>query len=207
MSKKLVTGLLALVAFTVLALPADASASPALTDSEGKAVAVGTELTGKSVGEIIFRDASANFTCSRVDLSIKVTENSGTSIKGEVPAGSTSFTGTGASGDCTSPLGDVGVTMNSKLCLVSTKTADQIEVTGCGTNLTLSRAITGSVTCKYETSHFLATLTTAPNDAEIRVSEQAIKGESTNSFVCPSESKLDVWFALTTKAGGTLTVS
>lgn len=205
MSKKLMTGLLALVAFAALALPAVASASPALTDSTGTKVAVGTEITGKNVGNTIFT-GGFSVTCSSADLSGKVTENSGSSIKGEVPVGSATFTGTGASSDCTSALGDTAVTVNSKLCLATTKTADQMEVTGCGANVTFTLAITGSVTCKYETAKVLGTFNTNA-DAQVTVSEQGAKGESSNSFLCPSEGKLDMVFALTTKAGGTLTVS
>jgi hypothetical protein len=205
MHKKLIMACMAVVALAAFALPALASASPVLTDSAGKAVAVGTEITGKNVGNTLFTGAF-NVTCSTADLSGKVTENSGTSIKGEVPAGSASFTGTGTGGDCTSALGNTKVTVNSALCLATTKIADQFEVTGCGANVTFTLEITGTGPCKYKAAKVLATFTTAPADAQVTVTEQPAELEE-GGFFCPSSGKLDMVFALTTKAGGTLTIS
>lgn len=203
MSKKLIAACMAIAAFAAIVLPAAASASPVLTQ-EGKPVAVGTSITGQNTGETIFTGAF-NVRCANADLSGTVTENSGTSIKGEIPVGNASFTGTGTGGDCTSALGSTKVTVNSKLCLQTTKTADQFEVTGCGAAVTFTLEITGTGPCKYSTAAVLGEYTTAPADAKVTVSEQEAKKEE-GGFFCPSSGKLDMVFDLTS-GGKALQVS
>jgi hypothetical protein len=204
--RKLITACMALAAFLAFAvMPSVASASPELTDSAGKTVAVGTGLTGKNVGNTTFT-GGFNVVCSSAHLEGEVTENSGSSVKGEVPAGKAVFTGTGTEGDCTSALGSVKVTVNSALCLSSTKVADQLEVTGCGANVTFTLAVTSGPTCKYSTPSVLGTFTTAPKDLQVTVSEQEATREE-GGFLCPASGKLDMVFDLTTTAGGTVTAS
>ena len=197
MSKKLIAACMAIALFAAFALPAAASASPHMTQG-GVGVAVGTSITGQNTGETVFTGAF-NVRCSSADLSGTLTENSGTSIKGEIPVGNASFTGTGTGGDCTSALGSTKVTVNSKLCLQTTKTADQLEVTGCGANVTFTLEITGTGPCKYSTSRVLGTFTTSPENAKVTVSEQEATKEEGGIF-CPSSGKLDMVFDLT--AGG-----
>jgi hypothetical protein len=206
MKSKLIAACMALVAFAAFGLPATASASPVLTET-GKPIAVGTEITGLNEENTLFT-GGFSVTCSYAHLVGTVTENSGSSIKGTIPVGNAIFKGTGTSEDCTSALGSVKPTVQSELCLATTKTADQIEVNGCeGKVVTFSLAITGSVTCKYETAKVLGTFTTSPAEATVKIFEQPATGEATNSFICPTTGKLDMSFTLYTTDGEQLTIS
>jgi hypothetical protein len=208
MKSKLIAACMALAAFAAIVLPASASASPVLTEN-GVKVAVGASITALNEPGIntVFT-GPFNVSCNYTHLVGTVTENSGTSIKGKIPVGGSTFKGTAASEDCTSALGAVKPTVQSELCLATTKINDQLEVTGCGKNVTFSLAITGSVTCKYEASQVLASFTTAPSEATVLVSKQPASGEATNSFICPSTGELDMPFNLFTADGKTgLTIS
>ncbi|HET9677514.1 MAG TPA: hypothetical protein VFP21_08440 [Solirubrobacterales bacterium] len=207
MRKALFMSCLAVAALVALVVSSAASASPALTNAEGTLVPVGTEIKGVLIGNGVFT-GGFNVTCSGGEGTGKVTENTGTSVKGEMAAGSVKFSGTGTGGDCTSALGAVAVTLNSKLCLsTNSKLGDQGEATGCGAPMTASIAVTGSVTCKYEMTKGVGVFSTSPQDASVTVSEQEAKGESTNSFLCPSSGKLDFALSATTITGGTLVAS
>src|SRR5215212_3425468 len=115
MSKKLITGLLALVALTAFALPATASAtSPELKDGSGTLVAVGTTVKATNVGNTVFKGSWGEVVCSSATLHGKVTKNSanGEAIEGTIETAS--FTGTSGSGtQCSGgSLGAVTVTTN-----------------------------------------------------------------------------------------------
>lgn len=206
MHRKLIMACMAIAAFSVLIGASAASASPALTNSEGKLVPVGTEIKGVNVGEGVFT-GGFNIRCSSGEGKGKVTENSGGSVKGEFFAESLKLTGTGTSGDCTSALGSIGVTFNSKLCLATIPKTDTGEGTGCGgAPITFSLTVTGTGTCKYESAKMTASFNTN-SDAVVTIFEQEAKGESTNGFFCPGSGKLDFALSATTLAGGTLLVS
>ncbi|MGN6557001.1 MAG: hypothetical protein ACTHLH_03200, partial [Solirubrobacterales bacterium] len=205
MQKKLISACLTVAAFAAMVVVPAASASPALTNAKGQLVPVGTEIHVTAVGNGVFTGAF-NVTCTGGEGSGKVTMNSGTKIKAEIPAGSLKLSGTAAGGDCTSALGNVSMTLNSKIC-GETTTGDEAIATGCGANLTVSIAVTGVTTCKYQAPSMKGTFLTAPNDAQGTISEQPATGESTNSVFCPSSGKLDVSLAESINTGETLTVS
>jgi len=127
MSKKLMTGLLALVAFAALALPAIASASPEIGETTAggvwdklavhnpaktcteepsgciKATNVGETLMTNSSGSVLTR-------CTTAVLTGELTKNSGTEIEGNV--NSATFTGSGSESRCTATFGNSIVTPN-----------------------------------------------------------------------------------------------
>jgi len=203
MHKKLIMACMAIAAFAAFVVAPVASASPVLTHNPAAptAVAAGSSITGTNTihkGEAGEETVNAvftggfNVTCAEASLAGTLTKNNGTEIKGEIPVGGAKYTGK-AGADCTSALGNVTATVNSKLCLESqAEPVNTFKITGCGANVTFSLAITGSVTCKYEAASITATFTTGQSaDGVIHITEQPAKGEATNSFLCPSEGKLD----------------
>ena len=148
MQKKLIAALLAVAASAALVIVPAASASPVLTNAKGEAVPVGTEIKATAVGNGVFT-GGFNVVCTGSEGSGVVTANTGTSVKGEIPANNLKFSGTGSGGECTSSLGNVTVSVNSKICSETTKGTDSGVSTGCGNPITFSFAVTGSVTCRY----------------------------------------------------------
>ncbi|MGN6587627.1 MAG: hypothetical protein ACTHKT_09180 [Solirubrobacterales bacterium] len=196
----------AVAAFAAFVMAPSASAGPVLTDSLGKSVLVGTEITGKNVNNVSFTGGFA-VTCSKVDLTGKITENVGNSIKWEILIGGATFGGTAANGDCTTGFGAASVTVNSRLCFTANGNADAVEVTGCATNpVTFTVNVTAMMPCKYNTTKALGSNTTSPMDAEMTFIEQEAKLEEGPEF-CPTSGKLDMVLGLTTKTGGTLAIS
>lgn len=203
MHKKLIMAFVALAAFVT---PSAALASPVLTDSTWAKVPVGEELKGMNTGDILGTGAAGPaWKCTAIDLQFKVTENSGTSIRGEAAAGSVKLTGTGAGGDCTSNSGDVRWTLNSKLCF-ATAEKDQIQLTGCGGNLVYTKEITGIGPCKYSKGGMTGTFLTVFSDATVNITEQQFSRVESGPF-CPFLEHLDLHFDLVTSAGGTLAIS
>ncbi|HET9677515.1 MAG TPA: hypothetical protein VFP21_08445 [Solirubrobacterales bacterium] len=206
MRNKFILTCAAVAAFAAFVVAPAASAGPVLTDSLGKSVAVGTEITGKNVNNVSFTGGFA-VTCNSVDLTGKITENIGNSIKWEVLIGGATFGGTGANGDCTTSFGAASVTANSRLCFAASGKTDVVEITGCATNpVTFTINVTGMMPCKYNTAKVLGSHTTAPMDAEMTFIEQEAKLEEGPAF-CPVSGKIDIVLALTTKTGGTLAIS
>jgi hypothetical protein len=202
MHKKILMACMAIAAFAAFVVAPAASASPALTKS-GVLLATGSSITGTNTGETVFTGAF-NVRCTNADLAGTLTTNSGSSIKGEVPAGSASFTGTGTGGACTSALGPVHVLFISKTCLVWVIGADSVTISGCGVPIVFVVEVTGTGPCKYSTASVTGTYKTA-SAATVNLSEQkATKSEG--GIFCPSEGKLDMDFDLS--SGGTaLTIS
>ena len=193
-------------AFAAFVMAPSALAGPVLTDSLSKAVAVGTEITGKNVNNVSFTGAFG-VTCSNVDLTGKITENVGNSIKWEILIGGASVLGTAANNDCTTGFGAASVTVNSRLCFTANGAADAVEFTGCATNpVTFTVNVTAMKPCKYNTTKVLGSHTTSPMDAEMTFVEEEAKLEEGAAF-CPTSGKLDMVLALTTKTGGTLAIS
>ncbi|HWN73926.1 MAG TPA: hypothetical protein VNN15_08985 [Solirubrobacterales bacterium] len=206
MQKTLITACLAIAAFAAMVIVPAASASPALTNAKGELVPVGTEIHAVVVGNGVFT-GGFNITCTGGEGSGKVTTNTGSSIKGELAAGSLKLTGTGANGDCTSALGNVGLSLTSKICGETVKGTDTVIATGCGGSpLTATVTVTGVGTCKYEAASMKGTFLTN-HDAEGTISEQPAKGEAGNGFFCPTEGKLDVSLAESINTGETLFIS
>lgn len=206
MHKKLLVVSGAIIAFATSVFAPVASASPILT-SEGKAVPVGSSLVWLHTGQPTIT-GSVTVTCSELRLSSKVTVNTGTQIKGEVPVGSAKYSGTGTSGDCTSNLfgSPAAVTVNSKLCFETVTGTDNVSITGCGANLTYTINITGSGVCKYSSAKNTATFRTGDEDATFTVLEQVDALEE-GGFVCPSSVKTDYDLDAFTTDGSTVTVS
>ena len=203
MYKRFMASCTALVALAVLALAPAASASPVLTES-GTALAVGSSVLTKSTGGIVFTGAF-NANCSLAEAVGTVTANTGSQIKGEIPIGGTKVGGTGASGDCTSSLGAVAVSVTSKVCTETVKGTDQVKLTGCGGNIAFTATITGSGVCKYTSTSMTGTFVTN-TDAGLKLSEQEVK-LSEGGIFCPSSGKVDVDSDETTTNGTTLFVS
>ena len=203
MHKKLMLACMAIAAFAAFVVAPAASASPVLTDSGGT-LPVGASITGTTTGEAIF-SGGFNVKCHG-HLTGNVTENSGTKIKGEVPAGKAIFTGTGAGGDCTSALGDTAVTVTSALCMETVKGTDTVAVTGCGANITFDLNVTGALTCKYSTASVTGTFITGA-DATVNLNAQPASEEEPRQFFCPDNGSLTMDFDLTTTDGTTISVS
>jgi hypothetical protein len=196
MHKKLMMACMAIAAFAAFVIAPAASASPVLTDS-GVPVPVGTSVEGHSTG--ITKFTGFGVECTTGNLKGTVTANTGTTIAGEVAAGAATFTGTGTNGDCTSPLGSIGVKLVSKLCFDTVSKTDNVTITGCGANpITFTLTITGSVPCSYKAATVTGTFVTN-GPATINISEQEATGEGEgNSFICPTSGKLDMDFDLYT---------
>jgi len=206
MHKKLI---MAFVVLAVFAIPPAASASPVLTNSTGVKVPVGEEIKWTNTGDYLGTGAAGlTWKCTTADFQFKVTENSGTSVKGEAAAGSTGLTGTGAGGDCTtSGFGDIAWTFNSKLCFSTVPKTDQIQVTGCGGNIVYTEKRTEIAPCKYSLPSMTGTFITGPPGATASFPEvQSFLVESSTLF-CPSQDRMDLHFDLTTSTGETLLIS
>lgn len=204
MSKKLIAACMALAAFAALAIvPAAASASPTLTFPTGTKASTGLTLTGTNVGETVMTGAF-NVRCTTSHMHGTVTENSGTSIKGNITAAS--FSGSGTGGDCTSAFGSTKVEVTSLPWCLSSGKEDKFEVRG-GLCSEASRAIkftleiTGTGPCRYEKSSVAGTFKTHPEDAVLTISEQEAKLYE-GGFFCPSSGKLDMTFTLETQTAG-----
>ena len=202
MHKKLMMACMAIAAFAAFVIAPAASASPVLTDSAGT-VASGAEVTGTlRAGTNAVFTGSVTVTCSKAVLSGKVTTNSGSSVKGEIPVGSASFTGTSGTGtECSSNLfgAPVVVTVNSKLCLETVAGTHTVKTTGCsGAKVAFTLNLTGNGPCKYETEKVTGTYETGVPG--LVVSKQPASKVEGGVF-CPSTGELDMTFDLyTTKA-------
>lgn len=195
MKSKLIMACMAVAAFAAFVVPAVASASPVLTAPTGTAAPVGTGIVGTNtgLGNWVFKGSLGNVECETVSLTGNVTENSGTSIKGDIT--SASFSNAGS--DCSSVLGPVKVTTNVgngiPWCLSanSKMLADEFQVRGNSCNLA-SRSITFVLdftegpTCYYDrTAVVSGKFTTHPEDAVLSFSEvewTLEKGENETIF-------------------------
>jgi hypothetical protein len=199
MHKKLIMACMAIAAFAAFVIAPAASASPILTDSEGT-VANGSEITGtlKAGTNSVFT-GSVTVTCSKAVLNGKVTANSGSSVKGEIPVGGASFTGTSGTGtECSSNLfgAPVVVTVNSALCLETVTGTDTVKTTGCGgKKVAFTLNLTGNGPCKYETEKVTGTYETGLPG--LTVDNQPVS-KVEGGFFCPSTGELDMTFNLYT---------
>jgi len=209
MRKKLMLACMAITAFAAFVVAPVASASPVLLERIPgtelfSAVSTGASITGTIGGGSVLTSGFGSVTCASGHLTGTVTANTGTQIKAEIPAGKVSFTGLGTKGDCTWGLGDATLTVNSKICLETVKSADSVILTGCGSNFTMTFNTTGAASCTYSRSS-LTGLFLTNFDAEIEVSSGILAREGSN-FLCPTEIQLDWDIILTTTNGVTLLI-
>ena len=221
MAKKLITTCMALVAFAAFILPATASAAndPQLT-SEGGLVPVGASITGTAVNVLFTTTAGATqTTCSHAHLTGTVTKNSENTVKGEIPVGSVSFRGTGATStdnnlpECTSSFGNFFFTVTTKLCFESgpAQAEDEVLFTGCTGKVKFIIGSTTSGECEYEsTGAIQADVTTGGTEAALTTRDNSagtgmklIRG----GFLCPTSMALKMTFGLKTTNGNPITVS
>lgn len=222
MSKKLMTGLLALVALAALALPAVASASPEIGETNNgvwEKLAPNATITATNVGETLMTNSSGSVLtrCTKADLHGTLLENSGTVVQGEIS--SATFTGTGSESRCTATFGNSIVTPNViaggvahglPWCLRadSTMEPDEMQVTGgaCGSarDIRFILDVFGGTECEYQrTTSIPGTFTTDINgkDLEGTITKQKFTRIRGSSLVCPSEGFLDMTFTLETTTG------
>jgi hypothetical protein len=205
MQKKWITTCVAIAAFAAFVVAPAASASPVLT-SEGKAVAVGTSVTGSNTGIFKFEGGGGyTIDCSSVDLAANVTGNSGTKIQLEAAAGGFTTSGTATGGDCTASWGPAKLTWG-KMCLVTSAGTDNVTVTGCGAGIALTTNITGTSICQYSAASGTGTVATSA-DAQITVNSLPEQKTEGSGLFCPSEVRFSMIFDLTATGGGTLFIS
>jgi hypothetical protein len=206
MKRKIIVGCMAISALAAFATPPASAAHLREGSTTGQTLAAGASVTAASVGNVLFT-GGFGATCTSAHMSGTVTKDENGTIAVEVPALNPIIAGTGAGGDCTSALGDVKWTVNSKLCLHIPANTDNATFTGCGVNVTFSLNLTGVGVCKYTTANFGAVITTdkpeLPKDAEVNISSQPFTKEE-GSFFCPSNGQLDMEVVLTTTSGATL---
>lgn len=215
MAKKIILACMAITAFAAFVLPAAASASPRLCETTADHVTchnVSGNVTGTNVGNWTFTTSAGHITCTAVVLTGNLTENSGTSIKGDIT--SATFNGEGTGGDCVGPLGtSVQVIVNEgnglPWCITANNEmkTDEFQTRGNSCNnaarsITFRFNITGLNDCKYnKTTPVVGTFTTdnsgtTSEDAILTFSEQewTLEEENRTSIfapACPSTGKLD----------------
>jgi hypothetical protein len=136
MHKKLIMACMAIAALAAFVVAPGASGSPVLTDPVATALAVGASVKGTNTGAARITTTVGTIECSHTEFKGTVAQNSGTSIKIEIPAHSFIFSGTAVGSDCTGPsvLGPMKPTMSSKLCIETVTGTDNVKVTGCGSS-------------------------------------------------------------------------
>lgn len=220
MSKKLMTGLLALVALAAMALPAMASANPILKEGE-TTLSSGAKIVGTNVGETLMKTSLGTVSCSNVVLKGTLTVNeTAKGTEGDLESATFAGTGTQAAGEpdteCTSWAGGVSVTpkvsATEPWCLEATEANDTFKIRGgkCteGTKpITYTMVFTSSLigTCKYSRSTAApGTLTTGTSEAHL--TEQEWKLEEGGAG-CASNGFLTMTFKAETENGTALTFS
>jgi hypothetical protein len=225
MSKKLITACMALVALAAFALPAVASATndPDLTHPTGTLLATSTAIRATSTSIIKLKDSSGNTLteCSTGDFNGTLTKNDGSNVEGSIE--SSTFSGTGASGECTSTFGGITVDTNigngTPWCVRSTSTmvTDEVQIRGnscanAARSITFVLTSTTVGTCKYNrVEPIKGTYTThSTGDAIITVTAAGATGSSDAEFLkeeggifCPGAGRLEGSWTLETNAAGT----
>lgn len=203
MHKKLMMAYMAIAAFAALVVAPAASATN-LTEN-GVTISSGASVKATNVGNTLFSAGELTTTCTAATFSGTIVKDSGGQIIAEVQAGNPSFTGTGTSGDCTSPLGNVKLTVNSKLCL-EFASVDSGQFNGCSGFLTITLNVTNIVTCTYDRLELTGFITTgATGDAAF--SPGGGLSRDSGGFFCPNSGTLTMTVDLTTTNGTTLAFS
>ena len=214
MSKKLMTGLLALVALAAMALPAAASASPELTAPTGTTAATGTKIQATNVGVTKFIASGLTVECSIDKLTGTLTKNNGTEIDETIE--SASFKGTSGTGEeCSSPYGAFNMTTNvgngTPWCLRALQSfanADEFQIRG-NSCTNAPRGLTfvmdfPEMSCQYQrtttTGLIKGGFATDPEDAilTITLANSQFVGETGNPPLCPGSFALETKFTMET---------
>jgi hypothetical protein len=230
MGKKLILACAALVALAAFALPATASAKPRLCETVGancETLATGKKIHAHQVGasKLTAKDEKGNtitlVECSAATATGTLTKNNAEAVEGTIE--SASFTGTAASGKCTSALGGPTLVTTSPVapeawnglpwCLSASGTEDKFTVRGGACNET-TRAITFVLhttnigVCRYaRTSGVEGTFTThtsSTEDAVLTVAGAEVAKDG-SGVLCPNIGFLDTTFTLTTDDSPTFT--
>lgn len=205
MHKKLMMACMAIAVFAVFVMAPAASATN-FTEN-GATLAKGASITALNNGEIKFTAGVETTACTFGHMTGTLTEDAGGKIKIEIPAGNAVFKGTAEKEDCAGgDLGAVKATANSKLC-IEVNNSDSASLTGCGAEVTFKIDVTSGMTCAYNSPSVTGLITTAPTDARFITTEQPVKRENGQSFLCPAELKLDMDFVLSTTDATTLLFS
>jgi hypothetical protein len=206
MSKKLVPLYLACLC-VMAALPAQAMASPALTEG-GSALKVGSTITGTSVGEVVGtlgpeEPPKYSLNCEQAHLHGEVVKNSGTEIEVTITSSTVNKQPEGTCG------GLLRVTSaNTPWCLRMTQTMvkDTFDIRGgkcteAATQLTTVLYF-GLYSCYYTRTALTGTLRTqSEGDALLTTSKQKWVRELPTPVVCTSEWAVDVSYTLETTDG------
>lgn len=204
MHKKLIFACMAVAAFAALAAP-PASASPVLTEN-GVAVPAGSSIALTNTGVSKFTAGEGLvLTCATFQGVGSVLQNSGTSIKVEVPKGKSWFAENPEEAACTSSQGAFSWSFTTKLCFETVAKTDTFAVTGCGAGIAFSIG-----NCEYSAASMTGTFATN-SDATVTLGEQSFKRVSglfvVGAFPCPTTAMIDMLFDLTTTNGATLSIS
>lgn len=191
--------------------PTYISTGPKLTFPTGTLLASGSTLKATNVGNITYTDTAGTsnlFNCSSGQWTGTVRRNSGTEVEADIETASLS--GTGSSGTCTYPYGNIRWTFTPfanglPWCVRATSAmaSDEFQMRGgkCSEASRPMRVLWESVTeaeteCVYErssTSPIPASYTTHPEDASVAISEAEFSRAS-GSTACPGSLKLDSTF-------------
>jgi hypothetical protein len=227
MSKKLILAGMALFAFAAFILPATASAAndPEITHPTGTLLnPTGKTCTGvnnaicidaHNINPIRLKDSSGNTLteCSTSTFTGELTKNDGSNVEGNI--NSSSFSGTGASGECTSTFGGISVDTNigsgTPWCIRSTAAmaTDEGQVRGgkCSEALrSITFVLTSTTvgTCKYSRATALigtyTTDTPATQDAVIHFTAAANTEftKEEGGIFCPAAGRLEGSWTLKT---------
>ncbi len=214
MSRKMIAGLVSLVAFVAFGVvPALAAASPELQTAAGAKVAVGTAVKGTS-GNLVFDTAKGNLECKESVLGGKVTENTGTHIQGTISEAKFTAVGGGKCATtipwvtteitpenlpwCLTSIGTDEWTLNGGDCVSSLPIAFEAHIFFLGAKVT---------TCTFSASHVVGTFNTKAAPLKLKISNQAFQYVAGNKEFCAEGGgTLTGEFTLKTSAGGELKI-
>jgi hypothetical protein len=188
--------------------PAYISAGPQLTFPTGTLRAVGSKLRATNVGVRRFTSGIATYECSADQWTGTLTKNNGTEIEANIET--SSITGTGAGGACTTSTGDMRWTLSPYTnglpwCYRATKAmaSDEFQIRGgkCSEAAKPIRMLWESVSqveaeCVYERGSATpvnATFTTHPEDAKLEISKAEFTKVS-GAVACPTSLTYDSTF-------------
>jgi hypothetical protein len=222
MGKKLILACMAVVALAAFALPAVASATPRLCETEGATcttLGTGVKIHASNVGATKFISGGVTLVeCTSATLTGTLTQNNAEGIKGDVETAS--FTGAEAGGKCKSSFGgatavDTNIGNGVPYCLTASGATDTVSVRGnsCTAetrSITFVLTTTNIGTCRYSrAAAFTGTITTHTSSSEDAVGTLAPAGteftKEEGSVLCPASGGLEMKFTLTTDNSPTFT--
>jgi hypothetical protein len=222
MSKKLILACMALIAFAAMALPAIASATPRLCETNGsvcETLATGVKIRAHNVGPINFTSGGTTlYECSTATLTGTLTQNTAEGVKWDVETAE--ITGAEAGGKCKSGFGgptsfDTNIGNGVPWCMTASGATDTVSVRGnsCTAevrSITFVLTTTNIGTCKYSrAAAFSGSITTHTSSSEDAVLTLAPAGteftKEEGSILCPASAGLEMKFTLTTDNSPTFT--